>query len=329
MEWVEQNISGVKLEKLRKDAQKKTKLMRRILPCSFGVFVAMALLNKVWVLGYLDELQWGDSTTTGLFFMLLGELMMAAILSCVIYLFYSILVWRKAYDRFNYSFKNKYVLDTIRRIPGFSRLKYNSQGGITFEEMDRMNLIPKGDKVYFTSSDELTGELEGVRFRTSNVSTGQRPTGRRSLPDILFEGQVLIFSRFDDRKSSQGFVQVFSKKALPEIKRTTAPLNIHTENSVFNENFVVFAENETNAFYILTPQVLEQITAFQEAMEGKVYLAFNEEELYVTCSQLRNPFDARLDLTVEEQCQQIIQDTNILRSARDILVRAGEHSSPY
>ncbi len=197
---------------------------------NFGVFVAMALLNKVWVLGYLDELQWGDSTTTGLFFVLLGELMMAAILSCVIYLFYSILVWRKAYDRFNYSFKNKYVLDTIRRIPGFSRLKYNSQGGITYKEMDRMNLIPKGDKVYFTSSDELTGELEGVRFRTSNVSTGQRPTGRRSLPDILFEGQVLIFSRFDDRKSSQGFVQVFSKKALPEIKRTTAPLNIHTEN---------------------------------------------------------------------------------------------------
>lgn len=324
MEWVEQNISGVKLEKLRRDAEKKTKIMRWILPCSFAVFMAIALVKKAWVIGYLDELQWGDSTTTGLLFVLLGDLMMSAILSCVIYLFYSILVWRKAYDRFNYSFKNKYVLDTIRQIPGFSNLKYNSQSGMTYEEMDRMNLIPKGDKVYFTSSDELTGELDGVRFRTSNVSTGQRPKGRRSLPDILFEGQVLTFSNFDDRKISQGFVQVFSRKALPEIKRTTAPLNIHTENSVFNENFVVFAENEANAFYILTPQVLEQITAFQEAMEGKVYLAFIEKKLYVTCSQLRNPFDARLDLTVEEQCRQIVQDTKILRSVRDILVRASE-----
>ena len=27
--------------------------------------------------------------------------------------------------------------------------------------------------------------------------------------------------------------------------------------------------------------------------------------------------------------RQIIQDTTILRSARDILVRAGEHNSPY
>lgn len=51
---------------------------------------------------------------------------------------------------------------------------------------------------------------------------------------------------------------------------------IQTENSVFNENFAVFAENEQNAFYILTPQVMEQITAFQEAMEGNVYLSFSE-----------------------------------------------------
>ncbi|MFR7848887.1 MAG: DUF3137 domain-containing protein [Coprococcus phoceensis] len=118
----------------------------------------------------------------------------------------------------------------------------------------------------------------------------------------------------------------FPKKALSKLRETRVPLPIQTENSVFNENFAVFAENEQNAFYILTPQVMEQITAFQEAMEGNVYLSFSEKSLYVTCSQLRNPFHIYIDIPVEEQRQKIAGDTAILRSAKEILIRAGQSS---
>ncbi|MFR4518309.1 MAG: DUF3137 domain-containing protein [Dorea sp.] len=124
---------------------------------------------------------------------------------------------------------------------------------------------------------------------------------------------------------SEGFVQVFSKKALSKLRETRVPLSIQTENSVFNENFAVFAENEQNAFYILTPQVMEQITAFQEAMEGNVYLSFSEKSLYVTCSQLAILF-LFVDIPVEEQRQKIADDTAILRSAKEILIRARQSS---
>ena len=65
---------------------------------------------------------------------------------------------------------------------------------------------------------------------------------------------------------------------------------------------------------------MEQITAFQEAMEGNVYLSFSEKSLYVTCSQLRNPFHIYIDIPVEEQRQKIAGDTAILRSAKEILI---------
>ena len=81
----------------------------------------------------------------------------------------------------------------------------------------------------------------------------KKASARSSTPKILFEGQVIVFSYFDNRKISEGFVQVFSKKALSKLRETRVPLSIQTENSVFNENFAVFAENEQNAFYILTP----------------------------------------------------------------------------
>ncbi len=87
---------------------------------------------------------------------------------------------------------------------------------------------------------------------------------------------------------------------------------------------MVFAENEQNAFYMLTPPVLEKIVAFQEAMEGLVYLAFYQSALYVTCSQFRNPFDAYIDIPVEEQRRQIEKDIKILCSAREILVQASK-----
>ena len=326
MDMPEQNISGVKLEKLRVDALKKLKIRRRVFPVCMIVFTALVLAGSLPYFLALAEHGWEDMAVQGIVFSLLSRLMMAAILSCAIYLIYSILVWQKAYDRFNLSFKNKYVLDTLRQLPGFSDLRYNAGGGFSYDEMDRMNLIPKGDKVFYRSSDELTGLLDGVRFHSSNVQTGQKGRGRRSLPDILFEGQIIAFSMFDDRKISESFVQVFSRKALAQVKRTTAPLTIQTENSLFNENFVVFTENDQNAFYILTPPVLETITTFQEAMEGKVYLAFYQSMLYVTCSQFHNPFDAYIDIPVEEQCRRLEKDVGILRSAREILVRVGQNS---
>ena len=308
MKMVEQNISGVKLERLRQNAVKKHKILRKLFPVCLILFIGLTLVKNRFLFASISEYGWGDPATQGAFWMLVGNLMLSVIFAGVIFGFYYMLVYKKAYDLFCINFKNKYVLDTLRQLPDFSELRYNAGGGLSYEEMNRLKLIP------------------GVPFRAVNVCTGEKASARSSTPKILFEGQVIVFSCFDNRKISEGFVQVFSKKALSKLRETRVPLPIQTENSVFNENFAVFAENEQNAFYILTPQVMEQITAFQEAMEGNVYLSFSEKSLYVTCSQLRNPFHIYIDIPVEEQRQKIAGDTAILRSAKEILIRAGQSS---
>ncbi len=327
MELTEQNISGVKLEKLRQDVKKKSRILRKLPFFLFFLFAAAAVIKHLDLFPYISEYGLNSSVTMGAFFGMLGGLMMAVVLTGTIFCFYYMLVWKKAYDRFNFSFKNKYVLDTIRQLPGFSDLRYNASGGISYQEMEQLNLIPRGQSVFFESSDELTGILDGVPFKASNVRTGKRTSSRSSTPEILFEGQILIFSSFHDQKISKGVVQVFSKKVLSKIKNDAVPLKIQTENSVFNENFAIFAENEQNAFYILTPKMLEQIIKFQESAKGQIYLTFSEKELYVSCSQFHNPFNAYIDISVEEQCRQIIKDTSILRSARTLLIQAAEHKA--
>ncbi len=327
MKMVEQNISGIKLEWLRQDAVKKFKIQWKILPWCLILFIVLSLVQNRFLFTAISKYGWSAPATQGAFLKLVGYLMFSLILSGAIFIFYYMLVFKKAYDRFCVNYKNKYVLDTLRQLPDFSELRYNAEGGLSYEEMSRLNLIPLGQKVFYKSSDELTGRLGGVPFRAVNVCTGESVSGRSSAPQILFEGQVIAFSCFDDRKISKGFVQVFSKKALSKMKETRTPLPIQTENSLFNENFAVFAENEQNAFYILTPQVMEQITAFQEAMDGKVYLSFFEKSLYVTCNQFLNPFNIYIDISIEEQRQRIIRDTELLRSAKEILIRAGHNST--
>ena len=322
MELVEQNISGVKLEKLRKDVLKKTGLLKKLPAVCFLAFAVIALTKNWHFFASLLKNGWEDSVTTGALFRLLGDFMMAAILAGGIFLFYMMLVWKKAYDRFNFSFKNRFVLDVLRQLPGFSDLRYRSQGGFSFEEVEFMNFIPGGCKEFYQSSDELTGRLNGITFRAGNVKTSGEPKGRGNLPDLLFEGQIIAFDSFDDRKISDDFVRVFSQKAFSQAKHTADPVGIQTENSLFNENFVVLAENAHNAFYILTPQVMEQISEFEEAMEGKVSLSFYKNTLYVACSQFHNPFDAFVDVPIEEQRQHIEKDAGILISAGEILVRA-------
>ncbi len=325
MEMVEHNISGVKLEKLRQDARKKRKILCRFFPVMFLVLVGISIWRYRFVFSYFVVYGWKNDITQGGFFMFLGSLMLSAIFTAVAFIFYFMLVCRKAYDRYNFSFKNRFVLDTVRQIPGFSELRYDSGGGLSYNEVSKMNLVMEGNSLFFQSSDALSGMLDGVRFYACNVKTAEKAKGRRSLPDTLFEGQVLIFSTFDDRKISRGFVQAFPKNKLKQIKPKAAPLHIETENSVFHETFAVFAENEENAFYILTPQVQEKIMEFQKAMSGPVYLSFVDSKLYVTCDQMKNPFDACLDMSIEQQRQQIVKDTEILKSAREILIQLSEH----
>ena len=229
-----------------------------------------------------------DGAVLGVIYRTAGGLIMAAILAGTVYIFYVMLVWQKAYNLFNVSFKNKYVLDTIRQLPGFSELRYNSQGGFTRQELQRFNLLPSCMITYYKASDELRGILDGTRFRASSVSVGKRASGRRSLPDIVFEGQIIGFETFDSQKSSSGYIQVMDWKLRDDMAKKAGSLPIQTESEAFNARFAVFAEEEHNAFYILTPQILERIIAFADTAGDAVYLVFSQSELYVACRQARS-----------------------------------------
>lgn len=81
-----------------------------------------------------------------------------------------------------------------------------------------------------------------------------------------------------------------------------------------------YAQNEQNAFYILTPRMIEDILRSSALIRDKVYLVFSGTSLYVGCEQAANPFDPKEELPLEEQVGSIRLAAEMVRKARDILI---------
>lgn len=315
MAMIEQNMSGVKLERLRKKARRRIRIAKGI---RYGVFGAGAILSLSFSL--CDLMRFLPSMLSagvliGLIGMALGGVLISFLAALVLYLI-ALCILGKPSEEFARNYKNKYVLMKLREFPGFSQLRYDQNRGLSAQELYRA-CLPSGEYMpNIRSMDYWEGSYDCVRFQAAQLDFCAYDSHI-----MLFDGQVMIFSLFDEYKLSQTPVQVFAKRQGREKpKGLTFPEEIQTENEVFNQKFSVYAQDGQNAFYVLTPQVLEDILAFSEITNAGIYLVFSGQTLYVGCEQAENPFEPQEELPLEEQSGKILLAAEMVRRARDILV---------
>lgn len=298
-------ISEARLETLRESARKRTRAAYALAALSFPFLC--------WLF-YTQQLADGGSAA------ILNNVIAAAVASSGVLGLLHAAVVRRAHARFVESFNAKYVLPVIGALPGFSQLEFRSREGFEWEEVRDAAVVKCGDRKYFKREDLLTGLCEGARFRISDVTARRMVRrGKKRRLETVFDGQVMCFSRFDDRKASDGFVQVFRREFFTDIGGARAGHRITTENAAFNDKFNVFAEDEHNAYYILTPQLIEKIMEFSEAAGAPVSLVFAGEKLYAAVKR-RGMFVPVLGEPVGVQKERLGGDIAVLRKAAELLV---------
>ncbi len=72
MKMAEQNISGVKLERLRQNAVKKHKILRKLLPVCLILFIGLTLVKNRFLFVSISEYGFGDPATQGALWGLIG-----------------------------------------------------------------------------------------------------------------------------------------------------------------------------------------------------------------------------------------------------------------
>ena len=231
-----------------------------------------------------------------------------------------LIIVKHAYDKFNLSFKSKYVQQVISSIEGFEKLQYVPKGGFTWDDVRNAAAVNCGDKRYYDSEDLLMGEYENIRFQISDVCTRKMVRmSKKNRVEEIFSGQMICLDQFDDTKRSNGHIQIFEKKFMSNMVGWKAENEIHTENEIFNSRFSVFAHDEHNAYYILTPQRIEKIMHFADVMNGQVSFVFRDEKLFVVVRR-DSMFDASIDEPVSKQTKNITEDAEFIQMAKEILI---------
>ena len=185
------------------------------------------------------------------------------------------LLGRRAYERFAASFKTKYVMQILESVPGFAKLSYDPKRGFSFDEIRDTAIVHTGDPKYYQREDLLTGIYQGVPFKFSDVKTRKVVRyGKLTKIENIFAGQVMCFFGFDRNKTSEGRLQIFRKEFLSDFSGWKAEHWIQTEDEVFNSQFEIYAEDEHNAFYILTPRRMELIRKFSDAAGAQISIVF-------------------------------------------------------
>lgn len=231
-----------------------------------------------------------------------------------------LIIVKHAYDKFNLSFKSKYVQQVISSIEGLEKLEYVPKAGFTWDDVRNAAAVNCGDKRYYDSEDLLMGEYENIRFQISDVCTRKMVRmSKKNRVEEIFSGQMICLVQFDDTKRSNGHIQIFEKKFMSNMIGWKVENEIHTENEIFNSRFSVFAYDEHNAYYILTPQRMEKIMYFADVMNGQVSFVFRDEKLFVAVRR-DSMFDASMDEPVSKQTRNIIEDAEFIQMAKEILI---------
>lgn len=172
-------------------------------------------------------------------------------------------------------------------------LRFYPDKGISKEVVKSTDMMSLGN--IYRTNDLIEGAYNGVRFSQSDILIQQQTSnGKNTTTTTYLQGRWLIFDfnkRFHcdlqvrDRKFS------YAKKSGGWFSDREKTEKLETESEVFNDTFKVYAENESEAFYILTPHFMEALMQVKLKAGGQVLFCFVDSKLHVAVNNKKDSFE--------------------------------------
>lgn len=190
---------------------------------------------------------------------------------------------RKEYRR---AFKEAVVRQALESV--FSDLCYEPDMGIAYDVIAGTGMMNMGDR--FRSEDFISGGYRDICFSQSDVHIQEehRSTdsdGHTSSSYVtIFRGRWMIF---DFNKEFRARLQI-TQRGFPNAKRKrffgrkeTLFKRVEMESESFNRGFLVYAQDEHEAFYVITPSFMERVERLAANNRGKLMLCFVDQQLHI------------------------------------------------
>lgn len=182
--------------------------------------------------------------------------------------------------KFDKLYKDNIVLACLQDV--FTDVEYRPYEGISESKIAATKMMNTGN--CFSSSDYVKAKYKDIAFECSDVLIQHMTTDSdgNSSYTTIFMGQWYIF---DFNKSFKSKVQVCEKRFGGNIVGNSFDSNrlkkVELEDVNFHKFFEVYAKDEVEAFYILTPPMIERIKKLNEDVAGKFLFCFCDNKLHV------------------------------------------------
>lgn len=208
----------------------------------------------------------------------------------------SLLSVDKPRKEYRAAFKEAVVRQALDSV--FTEVVYEPDEGISYETIADTGMMCMGDR--FHSEDYIAARYRDICFEQSDVRIEEERSSKDSNGNsstsyvTIFQGRWMIF---DFNKDFRAKVQIV-EKGFPTAKRKrffgrkeALFKNVEMESEAFNKAFRVYAQNEHDAFYIITPAFMERIQRLAARTGGALMFCFADNLLHVAIHDNRDSFE--------------------------------------
>ena len=220
----------------------------------------------------------------------------------------------KVTEEYKKLYKENFVISILEE--KFDDVIYDYKRGLEKNYVEQFGLTSMGNR--FSSEDYIKGSYKGIGFEQSEVRIEHK--GRNDdTASIYFRGRMIAFDfQFKDVKSVQAFSDNFPHRGTPKINYSMK--KVQMENVDFNKKFDVLAADEVEAFYVMTPQLMEKVDCLKEKYEN-VALNFQGNKLYIGIWSGVDAFDGDISRPINyyDEKATIMSDVRVITDIIEVL----------
>jgi len=171
----------------------------------------------------------------------------------------------------------------------FTDLVYSPREGIPRETITATQMMSMGTS--FHAEDYVRARYRDIPFEQSDVLI-QQSTGKTVV--TIFQGRWMIF---DFNKPFRANFQIV-QKGFPCAKHRrffgaedSLFQKISMESEAFNEEFRVYARDAHDAFYVITPALMEHLQRLANHCDGKLMFCFVGQRLHIAIHDNKDSFE--------------------------------------
>ena len=190
-------------------------------------------------------------------------------------------------------FKDTFVRSLLQNmIPGSD---YEPKNGFPKEFIRGTGLMLMGS--IYNSEDYIKGTYNGVAFERADVVIEDESTDSdgNTTTTTYLRGRWMVFESNKDFSADlqivqKGFGYANRRKSI-FVKKVDRRHEFQTEDEEFNKQFQCLCQNESEAFYLLTPGVMQGLMKLAAEADGKIMVGFVDNRLHVVVNSRKDSLE--------------------------------------